>query len=159
VARRLCESRARPAEGAPARATRPFDTAAGGVLHRTVRRAHRAYRRWMRRTPDLHPSSTLFGTGPRHDGLWVSVWTTAGPVVCVTVGVAPGDASTVTCSIHASDAQAAVVAARGRLSALADRAGGIPRGTVHAASVAAPAAEGPVDTGVTRAALRNCCGW
>jgi hypothetical protein len=118
----------------------------------------------MRRTPDLHPSSRLFGAAPRHDGLWVSLWTTAGPVVCVTVGVAPGDASTVKRSIHASDPQAAVVAARRRLSALwdaylADRAGGIPRGTVHAASVAAPVAEGPVDTGVTRTALRNCCAW
>jgi hypothetical protein len=118
----------------------------------------------MRRAPAIYPSSRLFGAAPRHDGLWVSLWATAGPVVSVTVGVAPGDASTVKRSIHASDPEAALLAARRRLSALwdaylADHAGRFPPGTVRAAAVATPVAEGPVGAAVTRAALRDCFGW
>jgi hypothetical protein len=129
-----------------------------------MRAGRRAYRRWMRRARALLPSSRLFGAAPRHDGLWVSLWATARPVVCVTVGVAPGDASTVKRSIQASDPQAALDVARRRLSALwnaylADRAGRFPGGTVRAASVAAPVVEGPVGAGVTRAALRDCFVW
>jgi hypothetical protein len=118
----------------------------------------------MRRVPTLHSSSRLLGAAPRRDGLWVSLWLTGGPVVGVTVGVAPGDASTVKRSLRASDAEAAVAAARRRLSALwdaylADRAGRFPRGAVRAAPAAAPVVEGPVDAGVTRAALRVCHAW
>jgi hypothetical protein len=118
----------------------------------------------MQRAPALHPSSRLVGAAPRPDGLWVSLWATAGPVVCVTVGVAPGDASTAKRSIRGANADAALAVARRRLSALwdaylADRAGRFPRGTVRTASVVAPVVEGPVGAGVARAALLDCFVW
>jgi hypothetical protein len=123
----------------------------------------------MRRSPLLHPSARLVGAAPRHDGLWVSLWVTAHAVVCVTVGMAPGDASTAKRSIRLPDLETARLAARRRLSALwdsylADRAGrgrrfGAPPRAgfgFEAPAVGAPVDEGPVAADAGRPALRRC---
>jgi hypothetical protein len=129
-----------------------------------------SYRRAVRKTPPLHPSARLFGAAPRRDGLWVSVWTTPKAVVCVTVGMAPGDASTTKRSVRYGGGQAASLAAEERLTAvwesyLADRAGGPDpqcRWHVFGAQgceppIAAPATtEGPVAVDLARRAVRNC---
>jgi hypothetical protein len=123
----------------------------------------------MRRTPLLHPTARLVGAAPRHDGLWVSLWVTIDAVVCVTVGVVPGDASTAKRSLRLADGETARVAARGRLNALwdsylADRAGRGRRSRprlragfgVEAPAVGAPVDEGPVGADGGRVALRGC---
>jgi hypothetical protein len=66
----------------------------------------------MRSRPALHPVARLVGTAPRYDGRWVSVWTDDA-VVCVTVGLDPGDASTAQRgSVHANKVEARAAATR-----------------------------------------------
>ena len=125
----------------------------------------------MRTSPLLHPSARFVGAAPRHDGLWVSLWVTAHAVVCVTVGRAPGDASTAKRSIHVRDVDGARLAARKRLSALWDsyladravrgrRSGRRPRAGLATTPLApaTPVREGPLPADVGRVAVRRCFG-
>jgi len=122
----------------------------------------------MRTRPVLHPSAEPVGAAPRHDGLWMTVWAARDGILCVRVGVAPGDASTTKRGSRHADEAAARAAAHDRLLAqwdsyVAERTGPPDRWRDWVCAPAQDTAismsvpdEGPVRPCVARAAARRC---